>query len=103
MAIWNLWPFTLFTWPFAWILNTVFFIFIIGGAWVEIAWNSYVFVNFGIDVLLSPYYFLMSFLTVYEALGSRPQYLADLPENRADFSMDIVNFLGIKPLDALAE
>ena len=45
----------------------------------------------------------MAFLTVYEALGSRPQYLADLPGNRADLSMDIVSFLGLHPLAALPE
>ena len=101
--IYNLWPFTLLTWPYAWILNIFLFVFWIGTAWVEVAWNTYIFVNYGIDILLSPYYFLMAFLTVYEALGSRPQYLADLPENRADLSMDIVSFLGLHPLAALPE
>ena len=72
IGIYNLWPFTLASWPFAWILNTIFFVFWIGTAWVEVAWNSYVFVNFSIDVMLSPYYSLMAFITVYEALGSRP-------------------------------
>ena len=92
--IWNLWPYTLITWPFAWALNLLLFGFWIITAWTEVVWNTYVFINFGIDVLLSPYYITMAFLTVYEALGSRPQYLADLPEG----AKKLLEFAGLDDL-----
>ena len=70
--LWNLYPFVVWLWPIGLVLNVLLLPIWLVTLWIEIAWNSYVVVNFSIDLMLSPYYCLMAFITVFEAMGSRP-------------------------------